>query len=556
MRLVFFKSNNHKYIRREGFKGNYTYVYAEPETNKQKKLVDEIPVKNLNKDIDFKANEKFLNEEIEEVWNKKLNEKNIISGYKKDFENKYNKKFFDFVVNDIKNNKDNLEDLLIEYEKKDSSIKNDAETYRDVIVFLESIKYDNYVTPELIQKTKQFCEGLTPVHSCSLEKFERILNSGGLKSLEELKQSGIDKVKRLIKDEIGSKYGNDVSEYVNSFFEADSETAIDEIYKELLSKDSREFGNIINDWKKLRLFQEDLKDLKNKLKEDSSGAIAYEVDKKLGTNKHVFSLMGTNTSYCDISIVLKKEIMEHPDFSMTPVAGTSFESGRNLQVRKWTLSSINNLKKITIGENEYGFYRKTLKTENHMHFDKSKLNKKQNPNYSEYMAKDLLMQDNHPITEQNTITQYLNRESHGRWEAHLPSFVPLNMIEEVVIKQKDYEFLVSKTILNGKGIESQAKKINNIIFEIYPEDSKDWFLSRFNLTKKNPNHSIESIKSELEVSENHLNKIKEPKLKKEMLILSKMIDEFDFGKQKGIKFKIVYDVKKYQDDKFKNGGYK
>ena len=48
----------------------------------------------------------------------------------------------------------------------------------------------------------------------------------------------------------------------------------------------------------------------------------------MGTNKQVFSIVGphTGTNYGDIVIVLSQSVMYHPDFSMTPTAATTFHS--------------------------------------------------------------------------------------------------------------------------------------------------------------------------------------------------------------------------------------
>ena len=72
------------------------------------------------------------------------------------------------------------------------------------------------------------------------------------------------------------------------------------------------------------------------------GAIGYGVDKEIGTNNHVFSIIGPNgngSGYGDISIVLKQDIMKHPDFNMTPTAGTSFVSDEMYKHREWAKES-------------------------------------------------------------------------------------------------------------------------------------------------------------------------------------------------------------------------
>ena len=150
--------------------------------------------------------------------------------------------------------------------------------------------------------------------------------------------------------------------------------------------------------------------------------------------------------------------MDHPDFNMTPVAGTSFYSGEMYQHREWakikekweigdSFESEGEIYKI-IGKKDNKFltqnildkskmiieenllkkhYLKEIKGEIN-HFHKSKLNRKENKDYYKYMAKD--------IAAQGSVDDYLTRQSHGKWEGHLPSFVPISQFAEVVIDKK------------------------------------------------------------------------------------------------------------------------
>ena len=72
---------------------------------------------------------------------------------------------------------------------------------------------------------------------------------------------------------------------------------------------------------------------------DQSTGIGYKRDQEIGTDKHVFSIIGANMgeAYGDIIIILKRDIMQHPDFNMTITAGTSYLSKRAYFHRPWVI---------------------------------------------------------------------------------------------------------------------------------------------------------------------------------------------------------------------------
>ena len=70
--------------------------------------------------------------------------------------------------------------------------------------------------------------------------------------------------------------------------------------------------------------------------------VAYPKDLEIGTDKHIFAVIGPNMceGYGDIIIVLSRRIMQHPDFNMTVttsafcLAGFPLLLSRHKQVRK------------------------------------------------------------------------------------------------------------------------------------------------------------------------------------------------------------------------------
>eukprot|EP00929_Paragymnodinium_shiwhaense_P037975 TRINITY_DN20139_c0_g1_i6.p1 TRINITY_DN20139_c0_g1~~TRINITY_DN20139_c0_g1_i6.p1 ORF type:complete len:570 (-),score=94.83 TRINITY_DN20139_c0_g1_i6:430-2139(-) len=65
--------------------------------------------------------------------------------------------------------------------------------------------------------------------------------------------------------------------------------------------------------------------------------IGFKRDTELGTDKHVFSVIGANNcdGYGDYVLVLQPRIMQHPDFNMTLTAATSYLSKRTYFHRPW-----------------------------------------------------------------------------------------------------------------------------------------------------------------------------------------------------------------------------
>lgn len=70
---------------------------------------------------------------------------------------------------------------------------------------------------------------------------------------------------------------------------------------------------------------------------DFDPGVGWAKDKELGTDKHVFSIIGANmgNGYGEVVLILKPSIMRHPDFNMTITAATSYVSKRTYFHRPW-----------------------------------------------------------------------------------------------------------------------------------------------------------------------------------------------------------------------------
>ena len=404
-----------------------------------------IPVKGLNKAIDFKANEAFLNDEIKGVQVEVESPVRVAAIEKAIAENEKDlglkKKTLAVWVKVKKGNP--LGDVGENLERTINSLSEAIEKQKKVLE-----KEKGMSGEQNLAEIEKFSQNLTPVHSLDIEKFLKVLGSGGLKALSELeekgKQSGYAHIESRIRPLFGDEFSKLAYQYVDvaKAGSEDEDRIVSEMESVLKKMDISPY-----------VTHDKLRELNEIKEEEQAGAIGYGVDKDLGTDKHIFSIMGPNgngSGYGDVSIILKPEVMKHPDFNMTPTAGTSFVSGQMNNSRPWTkkdykkeydeikkeeeslndvtLSSVEILsrtkeiaKKLSKLEASRGFDDKG-------HFHKSKLNGEENPEYHKYMAKD--------IAAQGGVESYLKRESHGKWEAHLPPNVPTSMFAEIVITKR------------------------------------------------------------------------------------------------------------------------
>ena len=154
--------------------------------------------------------------------------------------------------------------------------------------------------------------------------------------------------------------------------------------------------------------------------------IGCPADKALGTDEHVFSIVGPHFGayYGDIMIVLEQTVMHHPDFNMTPCAGTGFPSGNARIFNNW-------LKKCDVEE-----------------FHRCKLN----PGiwgWRSVMASALAhacAQHMKIKFEQVTLREMLvfmcTIDSHCLLEGHLPPMLPLKgYTEKIVMTKNTYDQL-------------------------------------------------------------------------------------------------------------------
>ena len=167
--------------------------------------------------------------------------------------------------------------------------------------------------------------------------------------------------------------------------------------------------------------------------------IGFDVDKKLGTDKHVFSILGPHcgTYYGDIVITFKQELMFHPDANVSIHAGTGFCSGRVYVFRPWWSDPTAEEKRIE-------------------HFHHSKLHCSY-PRYEYAAAAELIAstgknKQTMDVDLDSIIRQWKQVDSHFVFEGHLPPLIPLDYIENVYMPKNLFESLPIEAQISAKAI--------------------------------------------------------------------------------------------------------
>ena len=150
----------------------------------------------------------------------------------------------------------------------------------------------------------------------------------------------------------------------------------------------------------------------------------FKNDVILGTHQHVFSILGPNTgsSYGGIAIIFKRDILSHPNSNVTMCAGTSFFTGAVHQFKQY------------LGEAAFYSNESRIKT-----FHESKMHPTAH-GFEDVMALELMAQMHYttPFSYQTAKTVdimkwWYDKNSHGVFEAHLPSKIPMSAIATIIV---------------------------------------------------------------------------------------------------------------------------
>lgn len=208
-------------------------------------------------------------------------------------------------------------------------------------------------------------------------------------------------------------------------------------------------------------------------------------DQDLGTDRHVFSVVGPNMGliYGPIVIVLNRRIMGHPDFNMTPTAGTSYVSKRTCYHRPWAMHAMPSDEGRTIGPAQaLDQARAVLESGRSARFPRKQMvglfnESKLHPSAAgcyKVLAMEVLLQcrlflmserdqkgqaDTDSVAYRDEVRAfdlggkvptaaqvttevvqnwYSHVNSHACIEGHLPSFVPLDYVEHILMPMTAY----------------------------------------------------------------------------------------------------------------------
>lgn len=312
-----------------------------------------------------------------------------------------------------------------------------------------------FTVPTEIQK---LVRALQPVHRCGKVIFESILVHGHVMSrehMEHLKKASFvaqavqehkhvraifdkkqmttleeharDYIQAIVSREYSNKYSalvtsGDGTAALKADASTDYDTAIriqERILKGILKPEEID---------RIRNLTIDVTEASWNLNHSPTG-LGHAPDKKLGTDKHVFSILGPNLGhyYGDIIIVFKSELMLHPDTNFSPQAATSFFSGQTFNHRPWVQDPGNDPDQRVEC------------------FHQSKLHCSV-PGYEYAAAAELIAitgthKKTFDIHSKDIFTRWKKVDSHQVFEAHLPQLVPLDYIDEIYIPKSLFALL-------------------------------------------------------------------------------------------------------------------
>ncbi|CAF1656160.1 unnamed protein product, partial [Adineta ricciae] len=343
--------------------------------------------------------------------------------------------------------------------------RNQRHLIRNVNNYIETEGWKN---KKIRSELRNWIRALQPVHRCRQEIFESILVHGHVMSGKymgrlnrpssvaeavlqhndvrsiilkhnspAMKESAFRLIRALVKAEF-SKTG------------ADGIVGLDAEDEEQMKIAERRLKVLLND-KEMRVIRECTTNIAQAsvALHGALMGIGYVVDQKMGTNQHVFSILGPHSDhqYGDIVILFKQEIMFHPDTNFSMQAGTSFHSGRTYTKRLWVTDS-------GVVDNRV------------IDFHHSKLHCSV-PRYEYAAATELaaltgLTAKSMDVDIKDVLNRWKHVNSHDVFECHLPQLIPLDYIEFVYIPKNIFDSLTPKA-------QSSARDIFKSSLIIYPQ---------------------------------------------------------------------------------------
>ena len=335
-------------------------------------------------------------------------------------------------------------------------VENQKQLIRTVNAYVDAASWKK---AKVSEEVLNWIRALQPVHRCNPAIFESILVHGHVMSRHYMKY--LEKPKKVAKAVMqhsrvrliflkhhSHAVKESAFEYIVGLVNTEfSKTGMDGITAAKLDPDHEEQINTARQrLKAASLSSDDLKVIDDWTVKIAQASIAlhgapmgigFGVDEKMGTDKHIFSILGPHYGYYygDIIITFKQEIMFHPDANFSIQAATSFSSGRTYKQRPWIKDQ---------GTDE-----------THVEdFHNSKLHCSV-PRY-EYAAATELMalsgkdKQSMDVNLSDVIQRWINADSHFVFEGHLPQLIPLDYIDCVYIPQNVFQSLSPETQQSAK----------------------------------------------------------------------------------------------------------
>ena len=340
-------------------------------------------------------------------------------------------------------------------------VHNQRDNIARVTRYIESEKWKQLSSGSIADEITDWIRTVQPVHRCSPEIFDSILLHGhvmGREYMEHLKKPKFvancvlehNQIRRIEQLKLPG-YANHAREYVTALVDikykkknfsndlANIVTQLSSSYDDdlkclssIVQKEETYLTPIISsaNMKAIRTKAIEIAEASIKLFQNPAG-IGYMPDKDLGTNKHIFSILGPHLGayYGNVVIVFKREILHHPDANFTMQSATSYASGKAYKWRPW-LGSI-----------------PSSKAEQIELFHKTKLHASV-PDYEYATACELIAltslhfhKKNMNIDLNMILKRWCEVDSHKTIEAHLPQLISLDYIDHVYMTQKIFEKL-------------------------------------------------------------------------------------------------------------------
>ncbi|UJR12851.1 hypothetical protein I4U23_017025 [Adineta vaga] len=340
-------------------------------------------------------------------------------------------------------------------------VYNHKESIERINNYIENENWEKLPLGTIPNEILNFIQTVQPVHRCNPVIFESIILHGHVMSrsyMEKLKipyyvansvlqHSRIRKIKSLSIKAVEQKAKDYVIALVQDEFErqgfiqSDNKTidplshtttiTVASLTNQIKVKENLVSSSIEpNDMEALKRIAIEIAQACINLHTNPAG-IGYVVDKDLGTDRTIFSVLGPHLGhyYGDIVIIFKREILHHPDAEFSVQAGTSFASGKAYSWRPW------------LGDDP------DSRDENIQLFHNSKIHASV-PGYDYAAALELmaitscyLNKNSMNIDMNEIIERWIQADSHQTIEAHLPQLVPLDYIDHIYMPKNIFEML-------------------------------------------------------------------------------------------------------------------